>query len=306
MDVVEAHVLLSLVTPPTTVLRGWLTSVHSIRGPRVSGGHLHHRLLRLARRARHISACLAPVLHGRPHRVATNSAMSKLTLGVVMSALALLVFTPRAAAAQDRGSEDPPESESKRIFGIIPNNRTSNLKERQALTTREKFSIAVNDSFDRGTFMLAAGFGGYGQLRESTPSFGHGITGYARYWGAAYADQVVANLMTEAVYPTILRQDPRYFRRGTGNGWSRLGYAAGQIFVTHSDSGATRFNFSEIVGNMTAVGISNAYYPDNRDIPNAAFKFGIQIGTDMTGNILKEFGPDLSGAFSRIFHRDGP
>jgi hypothetical protein len=226
-----------------------------------------------------------------PHRLATNSAMIKSTLSVVMSGLALLVFAlPCAVAAQDRGGEDSPGSASKRIFGIIPNNRTSNLQERQPLTPREKFSIAVEDSFDRGTFMLAAGFGGYGQLRDSTPSFGHGVKGYARYWGAAYTDQAVANLMTEAAYPTLLHQDPRYFRRGQGSGWSRLGYAVGQIVVTHADSGATRFNWSEMVGNMTAVGISNAYYPDNRDIPTAAFKFGIQIGTDMTGNILKSSG----------------
>jgi hypothetical protein len=72
--------------------------------------------------------------------------------------------------------------------------------------------------------------------------------------------------------------------------------------VTHSDSGATQFNFSEIVGNLTAVGISNAYYPDNRNVPDGAFKFSNQIATDMTGNILKEFWPDLSRGLSKIFH----
>jgi hypothetical protein len=263
-------------------------------------------------------ACLT-----RCTRAATNFAMIKSTLCTVMSGVALLIFLlPRVAAADDQGSakqgsatavtnnssdtseDDPPESQKhKRIFGIIPNNRTSDQKEPQTLTPKEKFSIAVEDNFDRGTYMLASGFAGYGQLRDSTPSFGHGVKGYARYWVASYTDLAVGNVMTEAIYPVILHQDPRYFRRGTGSRWSRLGYAAGQIFVTHSDSGTTQFNFSEILGNLTAVGIANAYYPDNRNVPDNGLKFGIQIGTDMTGNILKEFAPDLGRAFSRVFHR---
>jgi hypothetical protein len=253
--------------------------------------------------------------------------MIKPTLSAMMSGLTLLILVlprvaaadgpalaPRATAAQtgatggtDSSSttspDDPPESQKpKRIFGVIPNNRTSDQKEHETLTPKEKFSIAVEDNFDRGTYMLASGFAGYAQLGDSAPSFGHGVKGYARYWVAAYTDLAVGNVMTEAIYPVILRQDPRYFRRGTGSKWSRLGYAAGQIFVTHSDSGTTQFNFSEILGNLTAVGIANAYYPDNRNVPDNAFKFGVQIGTDMTGNILKEFAPDLSEAFRRVFH----
>jgi hypothetical protein len=214
--------------------------------------------------------------------------------------------TPVTDNSSKTSGDDPPEAQNKRIFGIIPNNRTSELKEHEALTPKEKFSLAAEDTFDWGAYTVAGGFAGYAQWRNSTPSFGHGATGYARYWLAAYADQAIGNLMTEAVFPVVLRQDPRYFRRGTGSKWSRLGFAAGQIFVTHSDSGATRFNFSEIVGNLTAVGISNAYYPDNRNVPDAAFKFGSQIGTDMTGNILKEFWPDLSQAFTKMFHPKRP
>jgi hypothetical protein len=105
--------------------------------------------------------------------------------------------------------------------------------------------------------------------------------------------------MTEAIYPGILHQDPRYFRRGTGGGWSRLGYAIGQIFWTHTDSGHTQFNFSEIVGNSTAVAISTGYYPQGRDVNSAVSQLGSQIGVDMAANVLKEFWPDLRRKFSR-------
>jgi hypothetical protein len=78
---------------------------------------------------------------------------------------------------------------------------------------------------------------------------------------------------------TLLHQDPRCFRRGTGSGWSRLGYSMGQIFWTHSDSGRTQFNYSEVVGNSTAVAISTAYYKDGRTASDAVSNLGVQLAS---------------------------
>jgi len=216
--------------------------------------------------------------------------------------LAVSSFCQAAAPGicQKSDPAKPPDPNDKRVFGIVPNYRTfPTLANYKPITPKEKFKIAKDDSFDRGTVVLAAELAGEGQLINSNPSFGHGVTGYSRYFGTAYADLVIGDFMTEAVYPTILHQDPRYFRRGTGSGWSRLAYAMGQIFWTHTDSGGTQFNFSEIVGNSTAVAISSAYYPDGRDVSSAVSKLGSQIGVDMAGNIMKEFWPDLRRKFFR-------
>lgn len=208
---------------------------------------------------------------------------------------------PSIPTTRELPQEDhKPEPESKRVWWIIPNYRTSpSLRDYMALTPREKFKIATSDSIDRGTLILAAAFAEQARLADSMPSFGNGTRGYARYLATSYADFVIGNVMTEAIYPTILHQDPRYFRRGSGGGWSRFGYAVGQIIRTHADSGNTKFNFSEIVGNSTAVAISIAYYPDNRDGQSAATKLANQIGVDMVSNILKEFWPDLHRKFAR-------
>lgn len=197
----------------------------------------------------------------------------------------------------------PPEPVHKRVLWIIPNYRTyPTLQEYKPITTKKKFRIAVEDSFDRGTVALAAAFAGEGQITNATPEFGQGVAGYARYFATSYADLVVGNFMTEAIYPTIFRQDPRYFRRGTGSGISRLGYAAGQIFWTHRDSGGSQFNFSELGGNASAVALSNAYYPGSHTAATNLSKFGLQVGVDMISNILKEFWPDLDRKFSRKPH----
>jgi hypothetical protein len=83
-----------------------------------------------------------------------------------------------------------------------------------------------------------------------------------------------------------------------------LRYAIGQTFWTHSDSGRMQFNYSEFIGNSTAVAISNAYYQDNRDAASAVTKLGTQIGVDMAANVLKEFSADLNRKFFRRHHHD--
>lgn len=193
---------------------------------------------------------------------------------------------------------------SPRIFGIFPNNRTwPSLINYKPISTQQKFAIARADSFDRGTIFFAGVFALDAERTNANPSFGQGVEGYSRAFGAAYGDVIVGNYMTEAIFPALLHQDPRYFRRGSGSKWTRLGYSVGQIFWTHTDSDRTQFNYSEFLGNSTAVAISEAYYPDHRNASNAVGKLGIQIGMDMASNILKEFWPDISRKLSRK-HRE--
>src|SRR5229473_3520506 len=136
---------------------------------------------------------------------------------------------PAFSQSETPATIDSPQPESKQNY--------------KPLTTGEKFKLASEDAFDRGTVALAALFGGYGQLTNSNRSFGQGAAGFGKYFGASYGDFVIGDYMTEAVFPTLLHQDPRYFRHGTGSGWSRLSYAMGQVFWTHRDSGGTQFNY---------------------------------------------------------------
>jgi len=117
--------------------------------------------------------------------------------------------------------------------------------------------------------------------------------GYAKRLGTTYGDFAIENMMTEGVFPTLLHQDPRYFRRREGTGRSRLAYAMSRLFITRGDSGKNQFNFSEIAGAGTSLAISNAYYPDSRTVGNNLSRYGVQLGFDAASNVLKEFWPDL-------------
>ena len=198
--------------------------------------------------------------------------------------------------------DDPPD---KRVFGVLPNYRTVDASVPfRALSSHVKFTIASKDSFDYPLVFLGGVLAAVGQLANQNPSFGQGLGGYARRLGTSYGDQAIGNMMTEAIFPSLLREDPRYFRLGKGSTASRAVYAATRIFVTRTDAGAHRFNFAEVLGNAAAAAISNAYYPDGRTASNNAAKLAEQLGTDALSQVLKEFWPDIK---HKLFaRRHGP
>jgi hypothetical protein len=139
--------------------------------------------------------------------------------------------SPDPATDPSGSTTTAPPVESKRLLGIVPNYRSSqNLQNYQPLTPAEKFRIASEDSLDRGTFILAGVYAAQAQWANANRSFDQGAAGFGKYFGAAYGDLIIGNYMTESVFRILLHQDPRYFSRGAGSGWSRLRYAVGQIF----------------------------------------------------------------------------
>jgi|SRR5580704_1061135 hypothetical protein len=208
---------------------------------------------------------------------------------------------PAASPTQQQQPGQTQEPPDKRVFGVLPNYRTANESAVYTpITTKQKFTIGAKDSFDYPLVLLAGAFAGLGQVTNQHPAFGQGMAGFGRRLGTGYADQAIGNMMTEAIYPSILREDPRYFRRGYGSKWSRTWYALTRVMVTKTDSGGQRFNFSEWAGNATGVAISNAYYPDEHSVLDNVGKLCQQVGTDAISQVLKEFWPDVKRKF---FHK---
>lgn len=186
----------------------------------------------------------------------------------------------------------------KRILGVLTNYRTANMDAAATpMTAGGKMAIAAKDSFDYPSFVLAFFNSGIGQLTNANPSFGQGLAGYARRYSTGVADQVIGNMLTEGIMPSLLHEDPRYFRMATGTGWHRLGYALTRTLVTRTDSGHARFNYSEFIGNGMDAAIGNAYYPDGRHLGDNVQRCFTQIGTDTLSNVIKEFWPDVKRRF---------
>jgi hypothetical protein len=210
--------------------------------------------------------------------------------------------SPNESNVGTKETTEPPGGN--RVFGVLPNYRT--VDESQVtgpLTVGQKFKIVKKDSFDFPLILVAAGLAGIGQWSNQNPSFRQGMAGFSKRFVTAFADQALGNVMTEGLFPTVLHQDPRYYRRGTGSTWSRTGYAFSRLFVSPTDFGGRQFNYSEWVGNATATAISNAYYPDARTAKANVSKLTEQIGLDGLDLILKELWPDIRQKF---FQRHDP
>ena len=184
--------------------------------------------------------------------------------------------------------------QDKRAFGVLPNYRTvEGSIPFHPLTAKQKFTIATKDTIDGPSYVLAGFFAGIAQINNTNPSFGQGLLGYAHRYGTGLADQDLGNFMTEAVMPTVLREDPRYFRRGTGSVKSRIWYAVTRTEVTRTDKNKLTFNFGEYLGNGAVGALGNLYYPDSRGLSPTMQRMFTQIATDSLSNCLKEFWPDV-------------
>jgi hypothetical protein len=190
---------------------------------------------------------------------------------------------PPAGATQD-----------KHIFGVLPNYRTAeSTGVYTPITVKQKFIIAKSDALDGPGFVIAGALAAIYQLQDQNPSFGEGVKGYSLRYVTAYGDQAIGNMLTEGIMPSLLHEDPRYFRRGTGSFVVRTFHALGGVIITRSDSGHKRFNFSEFIGNGIDASIGNFYYPDSRSLEDTMSRAATDIATDAASNVLKEFWPDF-------------
>ena len=207
----------------------------------------------------------------------------------------------------DSSSHQPDTKKAKddRMFYVMPNYLTVDSQSQvKPISWKEKFAISAKGSFDPYEFTVVGIVAGIRQAENSSPGFGQGMEGYAKRYGAAFADQVDGNIMVGGVYPTILKVDPRYFQLGRGSFVHRFGYAIDRIFIARTDSGRHLFNVPEFAGNATAIAISNFYYPAaDRSFSSSLSDWGTQMGLDAFGNELKEFWPDIR---RKVFHKNTP
>jgi hypothetical protein len=203
--------------------------------------------------------------------------------------------TQKDSTQKDSTQDDIKKKKDDRMFYVMPNYLTVDGQSQvKPVSWKEKFAMAAKGSFDPYEFTIVGIVAGIRQADNSSPGFGQGAEGYAKRYGAAFADQVDGNIMVGGVYPTILRIDPRYFRLGSGSFTRRFGYAISRIFVARRDSGSSMFNVPEFAGNATAIAISNVYYPAaDRSFSSSFSDWGTQMGLDAFGNELKEFWPDV-------------
>jgi hypothetical protein len=211
----------------------------------------------------------------------------QMTLALATAVTEIRVVPPRVEVAEDQIKEQ----EKQRVLGVVPNFYVSYVRNAVPLTPKQKFELAWKTSVDPVSFGVNGVVAGVQQSQNYISGYGQGAQGYARRYGAAYGDLVSSTFIGGAILPSLLKQDPRYFYRGSGSKRSRILYAIANSVICKGDNGHWEANYSSIVGSLAAGGISNLYYPEqNRDGLELTFENTlIGIGESAAVNLLQEF-----------------
>jgi hypothetical protein len=186
--------------------------------------------------------------------------------------------------------------EKQRILGVVPNfNTVESADNVPPLTPKQKFHLMYKSSIDPFVFVADGFVAGLGQAQDSNPGFGQGAQGYFKRFGAAYADTADGNLWGNAILPVLFKEDPRYFRMGTGTFKHRFLYAASTTVWCRRDNGTWGPNYANVLGNFVSGAISNAYYPaEDRGVEQTLTGALTVTAEGTIGAEFIEFWPDIS------------
>jgi hypothetical protein len=213
--------------------------------------------------------------------------MPQVALAVATAVTEIRVVLPQVDVAEDQIKEQ----EKQRVLGVVPNFYVSYVRNAVPLTRKQKFELAWKTSVDPVSFGVNGVVAGVQQAQNDFSGYGQGAQGYAKRYAASYGDLLTSTFIGGAILPSLLKQDPRYFYKGTGSKRSRILYAIANSVICKGDDGHWEPNYSSIAGSLAAGGISNLYYPANsRDGLELTFENAlIGIGESAAVNLLQEF-----------------
>ena len=187
------------------------------------------------------------------------------------------------------------QQEKQRIAGVVPNFNVSYNEDAAPLSPKQKLQLAFHSATDPVSFGVAGFDAGFSQAEDDFPGYGQGAQGYAKRFGASYVDNFDGTMLGNAIFPILLKQDPRYFRRGKGRFTTRFLYSISTTVWCRNDNGSHGPNYSNILGNLAAGGISNLYYPASDRGAGLTFERGFTVTAyGAAGGIFNEFWPDIA------------
>ncbi len=205
------------------------------------------------------------------------------------------VISQPTQSQQERAAEQLRQQERQRIAGVVPNFNVSYNEDAPPLSRKQKLNLAWHTATDPVSFGIAGFDAGLSQAQDDFPGYGQGAQGYAKRFGASYVDNFDGTILGNAIFPILLKQDPRYFRRGQGSFTSRLLYSLSTTVWCKNDNGKRGPNYSNLLGNLAAGGISNLYYPASDRGAALTFERGFTVTAyGAFGGVFNEFWPDVA------------
>jgi len=186
---------------------------------------------------------------------------------------------------------------------FVPGQPLPDAPDYKPLTTKQKFEAFLRNSHSVGMGVNILSDALVSQVTGAYPRFGGGMAGFGQRMGVSAAGAETAAFFGGFVYPTLFRQDPRYFPSHQHSIVNRLAYAASRALIGRSDSGMSVINSSVIASQFTEAAIANAYIPYRNETVSGTIENALTgLGGVAEGDILTEFWPDIKEFVFRHTH----
>ena len=171
------------------------------------------------------------------------------------------------------------------------------------LTDRCKFRLFITTTYSPYTFASAGFEATEAQATGQWPHYGGGMQGWGKRFGATLANTESRRFIQGFALSSILHEDPRYFPSPKRHLFLRAWYSATRVVITKNDRGESTFDKSEFLGALLTSAVQNSYYPrQDRTFGDTMDRFGGALSSDVIGNLLREFTPDMK----RLFRKHAP
>ena len=195
---------------------------------------------------------------------------------------------------REKAEEELKQQEKQRVWGVMATFNTTRNPDAVPLSSGQKFKLYFRSATDPWPFLLTAVVAGIGQAEDSNPTWGEGLKGYGKRYGAGYGDYFIGNLFGNAILTSLLHEDPRYFQKGTGSPMKRFLWAAGSTVWCKRDKGTWGPNYANVGGNMIGAAIGRFYYPASGRTVSDTITDGLTVSAEgIVGAEVIEFWPDM-------------
>jgi hypothetical protein len=198
---------------------------------------------------------------------------------------------PKDPQSKDQNQD---QKNSTRVVGVIPAFNAENNLNAPALSSSQKFHLFTKTVTDPFNLIMPAVNAVILNAAGVSSGYGSGFGGFAKRYGSSVADTVSGNFFRLYAFPSLLHEDPRYFRAQRGSIGRRTGHVFAATVWTRTDDKTFRFNWSKLLATTASSSLSNAYYPaENRGARLTLSRIGLSYLTEVGTNALKEFWPDI-------------
>ncbi len=174
----------------------------------------------------------------------------------------------------------------------------------ERLSAGQKFKLFVDNSVSVDSITWAALGSAVGQADNSPTGYGQEWGGYGKRFGADLARESSSEFFGTFALASALHEDPRFYAEINPPFFHAVKYSAQRVFIMQNDDGRNVISWSRLGGPLMSEVLANVYYPDrNRTAGDTLFRFGLDLASRLSGNMLREYWPVF---LAKISHAPEP